>query len=299
MSKIADYAAVARAPFLLLPVTLVAVGTAAAAYNGGVVVLHVALALVGLVALHVAVNALNEASDMKTGIDLHTTRTPFSGGSGTLPSGLLPRSAAVNVGIAGAAIGLAIGVFFVMRIGWPLMPFLILGGIGVLAYTDLLARLGIGEVFAGLGLGLLPVLGTALVQKGTIGSAAWGAGIPAFFMTFNLLLLNEFPDEDADRASGRRNLVLVLGRRTAAWIYAVVAVATPLAIVVAVATRALPTLAVVAILPFRFSVPAVHWATTRSHEPVPIPAMAGNVTWNLATNSVLAIALGLATYLGW
>ncbi len=299
MAKIADYAAVARAPFLLLPITLVAVGTAAAAYNGGVVVLHVALALVGLVALHVAVNALNEASDMKTGIDLHTTRTPFSGGSGTLPSGLLPRSAAVSVGIAGAAIGLAIGVFFVMRIGWPLMPFLLLGGIAVLAYTDLLARLGIGEVCAGLGLGLLPVLGTALVQKGTIGSAAWGAGIPAFFMTFNLLLLNEFPDEDADRAGGRRNLVLMLGRRTAAWIYAAVAVATPLAIVAAVATQALPTLAAVAILPFRFSVPAVQWATTRSHEPVPIPAMAGNVTWNLATNSVLAIALGLATYLGW
>jgi 1,4-dihydroxy-2-naphthoate octaprenyltransferase len=35
-------------------------------------------------------------------------------------------------------------------------------------------------------------------------------------MTFDLLLLNELPDEEADRAGGRRNLVLILGRRAAA-----------------------------------------------------------------------------------
>ncbi len=29
--------------------------------------------------------------------------------------------------------------------------------------------------------------------------AAWSAALPAFLMTFNLLLLNEFPDEEADR----------------------------------------------------------------------------------------------------
>jgi hypothetical protein len=32
---------------------------------------------------------------------------------------------------------------------------------------------------------------------------------------------------------------------------------------------------------------------------VPIPAMAGNVIWNLATNTLLAAGLGLAAYLGW
>jgi 1,4-dihydroxy-2-naphthoate octaprenyltransferase len=42
------------------------------------------LALIGLVALHAAVNAFNEASDMRSGIDLQTTRTPFSGGSGSM-----------------------------------------------------------------------------------------------------------------------------------------------------------------------------------------------------------------------
>ena len=79
------------------------------------------------------------------------------------------------------------------------------------------------------------------------------------------------------------------GRRAAAIIYAGVAIASTLSIIVSVLLRALPPIAVVAILPFRFSVPAVQWAFTKSSEPVPIPAMAGNVYWNLATNFVLAM----------
>ena len=297
-TKLSAYLGVARAPFLLLPVTLVAAGTGAAAVNGGAVAINAVLAMVGLVALHISVNALNEASDMKTGIDLHTERTPFSGGSGTLPSGALPVQAAFHVGVVGATIGLVIGIYFMRQVGWPMMPVMLLGGLAVLAYTDLLAKLGVGEFFAGLGLGLLPVVGTALVQKGQIGPAAWAAGIPAFFMTFNLLLLNEFPDEKADRLGGRRNLVLLLGRRGAAVTYALAVIATPVSIVAAVLIGALPTIALVAVLPSAMAVPAVRWAFTSPAAPVPVPAMAGNVAWNLATNTVLGLALFFAAYLG-
>jgi len=295
MSKLAAYAGVARAPFLALPVTLVASGAAAAAYDDRVSVLASLLALIGLVALHAAVNAFNEASDMKTGIDLHTARTPFSGGSGTLPSGALSVRGAVGVGVVGSAIGLAIGIYFVWQLGWwPLVPIMALGAASVLVYTQLFARSGVGEFFAGLGLGLLPVVGTALVQRGAIGPAAWAAGIPAFLMTFNLLLLNEFPDEAADRAGGRRNLVLLLGRKSAAIVYAVAAIATPLAIATAVLLGAFPALALIGCLPFWFAVPATRWAISQPRDAVPIPALAGNVIWNLATNTLVAIGLGLA-----
>jgi 1,4-dihydroxy-2-naphthoate octaprenyltransferase len=300
MSRLAAYAGVARAPFLLLPVTLVASGAAAAAYDDRAEVLATVLALIGLVALHAAVNAFNEASDMRSGIDLQTTRTPFSGGSGTLPSGALPVGGAVGVGIAGSIVGLIIGLYFVTQIGWwPLGGLMALGAVAVLIYTQFFARTGAGEVFAGLGLGLLPVIGTALVQRGEIGPAAWAAGVPAFLMTFNLLLLNEFPDERADRAGGRLNLVLLFGRQRAALVYAAAAVAAPAAIVVAVLAKGLPALALVGCLPFWFAVPAVRWALSQPDDPVPIPALAGNVVWNLATNSLLAAGLGMTAYLGW
>jgi 1,4-dihydroxy-2-naphthoate octaprenyltransferase len=300
MSKLAAYAGVARAPFLLLPFTLVAAGAAAAAYDDRASALASLLALVGLVALHAAVNAFNEASDMRSGIDLQTTRTPFSGGSGTLPAGAIPVREAVWVGVAGSAVGLATGVYFLTQVGWwPLLAVMALGAVAVLIYTQVFARTGVGEVFAGLGLGLLPVVGTALVQRGAIGPAAWAAGVPAFLMTFNLLLLNEFPDEAADRAGGRLNLVLLLGRRAAALVYIAAAVATPATIVASVVAGWLPALALIGCLPFWFAIPAVRWAASRPGGAVPVPALAGNVIWNLATNTLTAAGLGLAAYLGW
>lgn len=290
---------VARAPFLLLPVTLVACGAAAGAYHGHFSWAHTLLALVGLVCLHASVNALNEASDMRTGIDLRTARTPFSGGSGTLPAGMLTPGQAQAFGLLMAAVGLAIGVYFFVHIGWAMLPIIVLGAISVLAYTDVLARIGLGEIFAGLGLGLLPVMGAAIVQNGELGRAAVAAGIPAFFMTFNLLLLNEFPDEAADIAGGRRNLVLVLGRPGAALVYALAAIGTPVWIIVAVALRALPPIAILGALPSVMLAAPLRWAFGHADESVPLPAMGANVTWNLATNSVLAVALFLAAHLRW
>jgi 1,4-dihydroxy-2-naphthoate octaprenyltransferase len=296
MPSIRPWLGVARAPFLILPVTLVASGAAAAAYDGGASWTASILAAVGLVALHAAVNAFNEASDFRTGIDFHTQRTPFSGGSGTLPSGILPPGAALTVAWGGTIVGVAIGLWFLTRVGWPLVPIGLVGLFVILAYTNVLARAALGEVAAGLGLGLLPVIGAALVQEGRIGPAALAASVPAFCMTFNLLLLNEFPDEAADRAGGRRNLVLVLGRRPAAIAYAAAALATPASIVVAVAIGAFPLVALAGVLPSLLLAAPLRWAFARTGEPVPIPALGANVIWNLATNTVLALALLFAAW---
>jgi 1,4-dihydroxy-2-naphthoate octaprenyltransferase len=298
MNGLAPWFGVARAPFLLLPVTLVAAGSAAAAYEGAFGWRPTLLALVGLLLLHTAVNALNEASDMATGIDLRTTRTPFSGGSGTLPARRLSVRTTRVFAYTCAVIGGLIGGWFAMRLD-PLFALLMaVGAASVLFYSDLFARTGVGEVVAGLGLGALPIWGAAWVQGPLPGPAALWAGVPGFFMTFNLLLLNEFPDEEADRAGGRRNLVLMLGRRGAALVYAGAAILTPASIVVAVVVRALPVHALAATLPSLLLVKPLLWAFGDTREPVPVPALGANVVWNLATNSVLALALAVAVLTG-
>jgi 1,4-dihydroxy-2-naphthoate octaprenyltransferase len=294
MNGLAPWLGVARSPFLLLPVTLVAAGSAAAAYEGAFSWPRTILALVGLVLLHAAVNAFNEASDMRSGIDLNTTRTPFSGGSGTLPAGLLSVRATLVFACACAAIGGLIGGWFALRLEPAFVLLMAAGAASVLFYSDLFARTGVGEVFAGLGLGALPIWGAAWVQGPNPGPAALWAGVPAFFMTFDLLLLNEFPDEEADRAGGRRNLVLMLGRRGAARVYAAAAILTPASIVLAVVLGALPPHAVAATLPSLVLVKPLSWAFGTPEGPVPIPALGANVAWNLATNSVLAAALAAA-----
>ncbi len=298
MATLRAYAGIARAPFLFLPVTLVLCGAGAAAYEGTFRWGPTLLALVGLLAVHAAVNALNEWSDMRTGIDLKTLRTPFSGGSGTLPAGEAPLSHALKLGLGLAAVGLLIGLWFLYQVGWVFLPFLLVGALLVLSYTDALARVGLGEMAAGLGLGTLPVMGTALVQQGELGPVAVAASVPAFFMTFNLLLLNEFPDEVADREGGRRNLVLILGRKPAAMVYAAAALLVPVWIVGAVGGGILPGLALLAVIPSLLLVKPLSWAFGDTGAHVPVPALGANVVWNLATNTVLGLALFVAAAMG-
>lgn len=297
MANFKAYAGLARAPFLILPVTLIICGAGAAAVEGSARWDRSLLALVGLVAAHMAVNALNEWSDMRRGIDLNTVRTPFSGGSGTLPSGAAPLGAALNLGIATSLLALVIGLWFLWAVGWGFLPFLLVGAFFVTGYTDALARVGIGEVAAGLGLGGLAVAGTVFVQAGELGAVGIAASIPAFLMTFNLLLLNEFPDEAADREGGRKNLVLMMGRPGAALVYALAGLLVPAWIVGAAALHLLPAWALLGALPSLLLIPPLRWAFGRPGEPVPLPALGANVNWNLATNTLLGIGLFLAAFL--
>jgi 1,4-dihydroxy-2-naphthoate octaprenyltransferase len=294
---IKHYLGVARAPFLALPVTLVAAGGAAAFYEQDFVWMHTLLALLGLVLLHMAVNIFNEWSDMRSGIDLATRRTPFSGGSGTLPAGGMSLRAALIFGVVCAAIGLGIGIWFLTKLGWVLLPVMIAGAFCVVGYTDFLARIGLGELAAGFGLGCLPVVGTGLVQSGNINHTVVAASLPAFFMTFNLLLLNELPDEQADRAGGRRNLVLLLGRKGAARVYAAAGIATPVAIVATIVAGWLPVVTLAAALPSLLLLKPFAWAFGDTGREVPIPALGANVIWNLATNTLLAVTLIVARFI--
>lgn len=291
------YMGVARGPFLLLPFMLVAAGAAAQGWAGGFHLGRTLLALLGLIALHVAVNAFNEASDYDTGIDLETIRTPFSGGSGTIPDGLLDAKRARILGYGSLLAAGFCAAWLFQMIGQPLVPLVLAGLVLVLGYTPWFTRLGIGELAAGLGLGYLPVLGTAVVQTGDAATAAVATAIPAFFMTFNLLLLNEFPDEIADRAGGRRNLVLMFGRAGAAKIYTAAVAFTVLSIIVAVARGVMPVWCLLGILPAWYARDAVKWAVRTPESAVPMGALAGNVFWNLLTNLMLAIGFVLAMVL--
>jgi 1,4-dihydroxy-2-naphthoate octaprenyltransferase len=291
---IKPFADVSRAPFLLLSVAVVANGAAAAAFGGAFDPTRTLLALVGLLALHASVNALNEASDYESEIDLRTDPTPFSGGSKTLPEGTLGPRTTYRFGYAMAAVGAIVGLWFLYVVGVVLVPFLVVGGVCVLAYTDYLTKYGVGEVAAGLGLGALPVAGTALIQAGELSTTAVAVSVPAFFLTFNLLLLNEFPDQEADRYGGRSNLVHILGRERAAWLYVAAALATPLSIVAAVGLGALPPVALVGVLPSTLLARPVSWAIDRPESALSVDELRDNVIWVLGTNFLLALGLYLS-----
>ena len=288
-----------RPQFLLLAVLLVPIGTAVAWHQGSFNLAYFLLAWVGTVLAHISVNVLNDYFDYRSRLDFHTQRTPFSGGSGILTAGLLEPTNVYILGVASLFLAAVIGVYFVAVRGWGLLPILLLGGLAAYFYTPHFSRWWIGELLAGLGLGTLAVLGAYFVQVGGYNWEVLAVALPPGFLTANLLLLNEFPDLEADRKVGRRNLVMALGTKKASRLYAALVTATYLCIILGVAFRLMPLPALVGLLTLPVAFKAVQGAW-QHHDDIPklVPALGANVITILGTDLLLTVGYVLATLFG-
>ncbi|MDD5190929.1 MAG: prenyltransferase, partial [Dehalococcoidales bacterium] len=168
---IKGFLGIIRAPFLLLAAILGFLGASVAwyesrefgtAFNLG----YAFLAGFGLLVAHISVNVWNEWFDFRSKVDLKTIKTPFSGGSGALPGGLITSRQTFWVGIISLIIMIPIGVFFTLTQGWLLLPLLIVVLACIILYTPVILKMGYPEWAPGIGLGILPVLGAYFAQTG-------------------------------------------------------------------------------------------------------------------------------------
>jgi len=202
-----------RPQFLMLSLVLAFLGTAIAWYDGYYQPWHALLAGAGLVLAHISVNTLNDYFDYQSGIDLVTRRTPFSGGSGILPAGLLTPGQVLRLGLGSLLLAVPIGIYFTLVSGWQLLPLLLVAAGLILLYSPFILKRPWPEWAAGVGLGTLPVLGMYFVQTGAYTLPALIAAVPSGFLVHNLLLLNEFPDAEADMVDNRKTLVITSGKK--------------------------------------------------------------------------------------
>jgi 1,4-dihydroxy-2-naphthoate octaprenyltransferase len=204
-----------RPQFLTLSAVLTFLGTTIAWYYGSFDLGYALLAGLGLTLTHGSVNAINDYFDYQSGIDLHVTRTPFSGGSGLVPEGKITLNQALAVGVATSLGALIIGIFFVILRGWQLIPLLVTAALCLVLYTPVILKTRWPEWSPGLGLGILPILGFYFIQTGEYTWTVLIASIPSGILVHNLLLLNEFPDVEADRMGGRKTTPVVFGMEAA------------------------------------------------------------------------------------
>jgi len=186
----------------------------------GIDIVDLSLVLIGALLAHISVNVLNDYFDYKSGIDLKTRRTPFSGGSGILVSGLLDPLKVKMLGLLSIATGLVIAAYFYFKVGWLILLIALVGAGLIYFYTDYLTKVGLAEVAAGLGFALM-ALGSYYALSGSISETITYSSLVVFFTVANLLLLNEFPDVNADKAAGRRHLPILLGRKKASYVYVI------------------------------------------------------------------------------
>jgi 1,4-dihydroxy-2-naphthoate octaprenyltransferase len=158
--------------------------------------------------------------------DTISSRQPsrFAGGSGVIQHGLLPRRAALWASLV--CVALALGVGLVLWLGYGTGPWtMVLGIVGILGgffYSTRPVRwvsTGVGEVWIAFCYGWLPVAAGYYLQVGGIAPLVHWLAIPIGLTIFNVILLNEFPDYQADVAARKRNLTARLGRERAAWLY--------------------------------------------------------------------------------
>jgi 1,4-dihydroxy-2-naphthoate polyprenyltransferase len=286
-----------RLPFLILTPACVLVGAGTAFWSTGQFHLgNFLIVLLGAVCAHISVNALNEYFDFRSGLDLRTKRTPFSGGSGTLPAQPGAARTALATGLITLAITAAVGVYFLVLRGWAILPLGLLGIVVIYTYTVWLLRSPIGSLIApGLGFGTLMVMGTHFALTGEYSWSAFVASLTPFFLVSNLLLLNQFPDKEADETVNRRHFPILIGRKASAMIYTAFLAGAYLAIIVGVLLQLLPVWALLGLVTLPLAFMAARTALQYAEDiPQLIPALGQNVLINILTPLLLAIGLFIA-----
>ncbi|NLI31929.1 MAG: prenyltransferase [Deltaproteobacteria bacterium] len=284
-----------RPQFLTLSVVLAFLGTAIAWYYGSFNFGYAVLAGFGLALTHGSVNAINDYFDYKSGIDLNVTRTPFSGGSGLIPDGKLPLKQALWVGVVTSVGALMIGVFFIIVSGWRLIPLLVIAALCLVLYTPVILKTRWPEWSPGLGLGILPIMGFYFVQTGEYDWVVLIASIPSGILVHNLLLLNEFPDVEADRKGGRKTTPVVFGMEAAGKFFRLTTISVFIWIVGCVLATLITGIVVMPVycLMALFSLPLAIKAMRGSKEYKDmnklVPALGSNVMFILMTHLLLGV----------
>ncbi|MEM2102670.1 MAG: 1,4-dihydroxy-2-naphthoate octaprenyltransferase [Candidatus Bathyarchaeia archaeon] len=290
-----------RAPFLSAVIVPVLLGTVVAWFSFKVFdPLYFVLCLLGAVFMHAGANVANEYFDYKSGCDTVKTdfASPFSGGSGLLPAGVLDPKKVHKVSLVFFALASVIGVFLAFVRGWVV---LVLGVIGILSgyfYTSEFAPRGIGEILVGLNFGPLVVVGSFFVQAQAITYESIAASVPLGILILEVLWINEIPDFDADARAGKRTLVTRIGRKKAAEVYAVLLFSTYAVMLVLIGLSLMPMFALISFLTLPLAVRAVAVARRNYDDPRGLlPANAGTIVIHLFTGILLCIAYVVSGYL--
>lgn len=247
-----------RIPFLVLAPACVTLGLATALQSGvDISAIHLVLIFLGALSAHVSVNTFNEYFDFHSGLDAITQRTPFSGGSGALVADPGAHQQVLYLAVASLVFSLLIGVYFVMLRGWQILPVGLVGVATVATYTQLLNRNPwLSWSAPGLGFGPSMVIGTHIALGGDYSMTSLAASLVPFFLTNNLLLLNQYPDLEADSRVGRRHFLVAYGVDKGVLLYGLSVALAILVIVLGVWRGLFPILAYLSLLPVSAAVVA-------------------------------------------
>lgn len=191
-------------------------------------------ALVAGMLYHVGANLINDAYDYEHGVDREGT----FGGSGVLVDGSLSVRQMLVAAYVALGLGTALGIWFVVLYGLPMLVIGVAGFLGAVFYTTTPGSAkynALGEPLVFVMMGVLMVLGAYLVVAGELTWDAVWVSMPVAFLVTAILQANDTRDIVDDRRAGITTLAILLGPERARDLYSALLAAAYLSVVALVA----------------------------------------------------------------
>jgi 1,4-dihydroxy-2-naphthoate polyprenyltransferase len=284
-----------RLPFLTATFVPVVLGTAIAWYRTGLfnpVYFVVTLAAVSFA--HLGTNLTNDYYDHRSGNDEANSKfSPFNGGSRVIQDGQIPARHILYAALVCFLAATVLGVY--LLVATKRMAIVLFGLTGMLCgffYTASPIRIGyhsLGELAVGFGFGPLTLMGAYWIQTFSFDVVAAMASVPVAILILLVLLINEFPDYEADRAVRKRTLVVLLGRPIAARVYLGLLLLTFAFIAVMAVAGVFPLFALVTFVTIPLAVRAVR-VSSRHYGSYPdlLPANAATIALHFSIGILLS-----------
>ena len=290
MNAVQAWKIAARVHTLPAAVVPVAVGSALADFDDVFRFDALAYALIAALAIQVAANFANDASDAARGADtVDRLGPPRMVALGRISSRQMWAGVTLALLVAaGAGVALA-------AIAGPII--LVIGVVSVAAMLGYVGGpipygyRGLGEVFVFVFFGVVATVGSRFVHDMTAPREAWLLSIPIGMLVTAILVANNYRDLDTDRAAGKRTLAVILGpARTRTLFATLVYGAFPLIALFAMVGWT-PMLTVFAFLLISFATGPVRIVYRKTDGPALVRALKMTARLHLSTGLVLAVAV--------
>ncbi len=211
LSQLQIWFLAARPKTLPAAASPVIIGCALAWSAGAFHPLAAIAALVGAVLIQIGTNFANDYFDFKKGTDDDSRLGPLR----VTQAGLVSPQTMKRATICVFGLALLVGIYLVMRGGWPIVVIGLLSILFGVLYTGgpyPLGYNGLGDIFVLIFFGPVAVGGTFYVQALDITVPVLIAGIAPGLFSVAILSVNNLRDLDNDRSAGKKTLAVRFGR---------------------------------------------------------------------------------------
>ena len=299
LTKIFTWMVIMRLPFLSATFVPIFAGAAVTSMLGQDVSWGwLMLTLLAGSLLHIGTNTSNDYFDHISGTDARNynySNKGLNGGSRSIQMGLISPKGILTVAIIAFTLSAVAGIPLIIKSGLSILWLGLIGFFSGLFYTappfKFSSRKGMGELLIGLNFGPLMVAGSALVQPGQLLPEAFLAGIPIGFLIAAVVYMNEFPDYDSDKATGKNTLIVVFGPEKARAGYVALVASAFASIVILAINGTVPMLSLIALLAVYFGYTATRTLYKYYNNRLLQPANWGTIIMHSVTGILFCIGM--------